>query len=399
VTVEDAAAPALASDARRVIVAATEADVDALRPQWEALRPWPGADPSIVLSVVRARPSVLSPHVFALVQGDEVEALLVARLEDRDHQCRFGYRTVYAPRVRTLTIDYGGALRARPDVAWTPLVASLVETLNAGVASVAHLRRIDVDSDLAEAVRRVAPRLSRNESEAPTPHWRLELGGSYDDLLSRARGRTRQMFARSRRVLHRAFGRVVVRKTVDPADVPAFCRRVEKVACGTYQRGLGAGFVHDVEYESRLSVVAAQGRLAAYELVGDDAVLAFWIGATADDTHYLDSTGFADEHRRLSPGKVLRMEVLRDLCATGVRTVDFGLGDAEYKRHFGATRTLERDVYLFAPGLAGAWLSGVRSGTTWAARCAEVFVRWARAHDSLRRATREAARRRLASSE
>src|SRR5438105_3043414 len=130
-------------------------------------------------------------------------------------------------------------------------------------------------SELLDAIRAGVPRVWRNESEAPTPHWRVELPDSFESLLARLGGHMRKSLRRDRRLLDRTFPDVAVRRTTDARDVPDFCRRAESVARDTYQRALGAGFVHDAEYEARLAVAARRGRLRAYELVAGGAVRSF----------------------------------------------------------------------------------------------------------------------------
>jgi len=392
--------PAVRAPPRRVVVLSTDDELSAALPRWREMHPGPGADPEVLLAVARARPAVLRPHVLALLAGETIEALLVGRIEEHDYRCRFGYRTVYARRLRTLVVDHGGMLRAHEGVSPAPLVRAAVDAVKGGVATAVYLRRLEVGSELLRVVRATVRRPWRNESEAPVPHWRLDLPAAFDDLLRRTGGRTRQTLRRGPRALRRAFpGRVVVRKTTRERDVPDFCRRAEAVARCTYQRGLGAGFVHDAEYEGRLRAQARRGSLRAYELVVDGRVLSFWIGELRDGVHHLDSTAFARDARRWSPGRVLRMEVLRDAVSEGAARMDYGFGDAEYKRQFRATCRLERDVYLFAPGALGAWLTGVRSAVTAASRVATALARWTRLRDPIRRATRDAARRRLAADE
>jgi CelD/BcsL family acetyltransferase involved in cellulose biosynthesis len=54
--------------------------------------------------------------------------------------------------------------------------------------------------------------------------------------------------------------------------------------------------------------------------------------------------------------------MLEDLCREGgIETVDFGLGDAQYKRDWADNGWQEASPYLFAPTLRGALLNGLRT--------------------------------------
>src|SRR3954470_15921666 len=63
----------------------------------------------VFLSVVETLPEVIRPHVLVHERDGETAGILVGRLEERELPARFGYATVYRPRVRALTVVAGGA--------------------------------------------------------------------------------------------------------------------------------------------------------------------------------------------------------------------------------------------------------------------------------------------------
>jgi hypothetical protein len=393
---EPASRPETADSAGRRIAALTTAqEIEALAPRWHALDPHPNARPDAFLAVVRARPAVVGPYVIAAFRGDELEGVLAARLEDAEFRCDFAHRTLLRPRVRTLTVVYGGAIRRAPDVPWEPMVRVLADALRSGTARVALLRKLESGSELTAAVRAVAGRAWRNESDPPELHWRLALPASIDELLGRVGRHARGKLRRYAKTLERDFpGKVTVRRTTDPSGVPDFCRRAEAVAKATYQRGLGAGFVHTPEYEARLDAAARGGRLRAYDLEVDGRVRSFWITERSGATLHVDSTAYEREFSRYEPGTVVLLELLKDAIAEGVKTVDYGFGDAQYKRRFDAESREESDVYLFAPGVAALALNGLRGGVAWASRTADAVATRTGLKDRLRRSMRDSARER-----
>src|SRR5262249_38544739 len=272
-----------------------------------------------------------------------------------------GYRAVYRPRVRTLGIVHGGALRARPDVSWEPLLAAVAAALRAGKASVASFHRLDTASDLARRVRAAWGRAWRSESAEPSPHWRVPLPATYDELLQRVSSSTRKQYRKHWRRLEQEFpGRARLRRTTDAQDVPDLARRAESVARGTYQRGLRSGFVHDAENEERLALAARRGRLRAYELEVDGRVWAFEMCERVGDVLYMEFTGYDTSMSRYEPGWIVILEAIQDAIREGAAAIDWGFGDAAYKRRFGAVKADETDVVLFAPRATGLWLRGMR---------------------------------------
>jgi CelD/BcsL family acetyltransferase involved in cellulose biosynthesis len=391
---EGASSSSSPSAGRRVEVLRDLAAIEALRSQWQAMDPAPDAGPDAYATVLRARAGTSAPLVVALRDGDRLDALLVARDEPVEVSCRFGSRTLLRARPRGVVVLAGGALRRAPDVPWTPLVGALRGLLREGGARVVCVRKIAVDSDLRRELRSAAGGPWRSEADVPELRWRLALPASMDELMQRVNRHGRQKLRRYKKTLERDFpGKVVLRRTKDPADVPAFCVRAEAVARDSYQRGLGAGFVHDAEREERLTQAARAGRLRAFDLEVDGAPRAFWITERSGEALYVDSTAFDRGFSKFEPGTVVLLELLADAIGEGVRVVDYGFGDALYKRRFDAQSTLEADVYLFAPGLRGLCLGAARGAIASLHRTADAVVTRLGVKDRLRKSMRDRARR------
>ena len=96
---------------------------------------------------------------------------------------KLGYRTVYAPRVRALTIVGGGILGDVDRDALGVLLDGIQASLAPGEADVAILRHLPMRSafhHLAATRPRFASRQRVHETEA---HWELDLPPSFDALL------------------------------------------------------------------------------------------------------------------------------------------------------------------------------------------------------------------------
>jgi len=380
----------------RVAVLSRPEEIESLREQWQALRPPPNADPEFFLIVVRSRAEIVRPHVVALFRGDRLEALLVGRLEDVEYRCTFGYATVLRTTVRAITIVTGGAIRSGPDVPWAPMLRSLRAEIPAGTADCVWFRSIEASSDLPARIREAVPRIWRSDAGRTQLHWRLDLPATFDELLKRVSRDSRKHLRRYRRRLDENFpGRVLFRRTTAEGDVLELCRRLEVVARATYLRGLGAGFVHDALTEAGLVLAARRGRLQSWELEVDGKVRAFWVAELSNGVLYLEFTGhdveFADHH----PGTVLLLEALKDMIEAGVSAVDFGLGDADYKRRFDARSWHDCDVIAFAPGLRSLWLNCFRGAVVAVERFARAVATRLRLQDRVKRVLRASARQRV----
>jgi hypothetical protein len=92
---------------------------------------------------------------------------------------------------------------------------------------------------------------------------------------------------------------------------------------------------------------------------------------------YLAATGYDPAYRNYELGTILLMKVLEDSCGTDVAKVDFGEGDADYKRRFSSGSFDERSVRLFAHSGRGFLLRSLFSimdlGTRFAATMLDRF--------------------------
>ncbi|HZQ82818.1 MAG TPA: GNAT family N-acetyltransferase, partial [Gaiellaceae bacterium] len=146
---------------------------------------------------------------------------------------------------------------------------------------------------------------------------------------------------------------------------------LERVARVTYQRALGAGFADTLEQRALARLGLERGWIRAYVLYRGASPVAYWQCATYRGTLFLLRTGFDAGYARQRPGIYLLMRVLEDAIADpSLSVVDFGPGDAPYKRHFSNDSHLEREETVFAPTWRGLRTNAVRAPVLGAARLA-----------------------------
>jgi CelD/BcsL family acetyltransferase involved in cellulose biosynthesis len=131
-------------------------------------------------------------------------------------------------------------------------------------------------------------------------------------------------------------------------EVASFCTDAERIARTTYLRGLGKGFYDNEEMRSRLDLAARRGWMRGYILYANEKPCAFWLGTMYQNVLYLDYTGYDSELRDFTPGHILFLKMIEHLHAQEeICGIDFGFGDADYKKRFGDRNWEESDLYLF----------------------------------------------------
>jgi hypothetical protein len=126
------------------------------------------------------------------------------------------------------------------------------------------------------------------------------------------------------------------------------CRIVES----TYKSGLAVGFTNSEVNRVLLEKNAKDGRLRAYVLYVGDEPCAFQFDVLYGKTQFTEFGSFDPRWSRGSPGTVLLIKVLEQLCQDSeVSIMDYGFGHALYKSKFGTNHWMEENVCIYAPRL------------------------------------------------
>lgn len=348
----------------RVVAARSVDEAARLRAAWERLAPADvNADPDVFLSMLETLEDAVRPHVLLAESNGTPKAMLVARLDHAQVPVRLGYRQLYAPRLRALTVVQGGLLGADTGEPVGVLFEEVQAALARGEADVLRLRRVRVDSELHRLARERPRWTTRGRAGQRSLRWRLQLPESLDAILQTQSTRTRGNHRRYARRLEEELGdRLAFDVYREPGDLEQVIRASEAVSVKTYQHRLGAGFAADPSELRLLDLGAKRGWLRAFVLSVDGEPCAFWLGLVYGGVFFTGPTGYDPALGHLRLGTYVLMKMLEYLCGDDdVDEVDYGIGDAEYKRHFGTESWLEEDVLVFAPSFRGVRVNLTRT--------------------------------------
>ncbi|MFN8175452.1 MAG: GNAT family N-acetyltransferase [Solirubrobacteraceae bacterium] len=352
----------------------------------------PHAQPDFLLEVCAQRDEVVSPYVLVLARGGAPAGLAVGRLEDIRLRTRLGYREVYRPRVRSLSIVAGGLVGRDAERDQPALVALVARALRLGEADVAGIPGITVGTPAFEAARRTPGRLARPLAPAPAPRWSVALPDSPDEFLAARSSSWRQQLRRKQRRLSERYGDALQTNVLrEPGDLDRVLDDLERVSAGTYKRGLGVGFERTPEQRALVRLGLERGSYRAWVMSIEGRPRAFVDGYAQGDTFWLGTLAHDpdEEQRPLSIGTLLLARAFADLCGEpALHRFDFGSGDADYKRRFGDESHAEADLAMFAPRPRPVAVNVVRSSLLAGARGARRLLGGDRTR-RLKRAWRE----------
>lgn len=343
----------------RMVILRTDAELESVREEWASWQRHPNADLDFFRTINRARAEVISPYVIALYRSGVLETLLVGRLERGYVPLDLGYWRLLQIPVRNLTFIYGGLLGNTSVANCEALVREAQACLVRERAHVMWLHFVRVDSEMYRAARRNT--LIRRDFFAESrPHWVMKLPSDVERLYEKMSPKARANRRYEARRLAKEFGTVQVECYEGEADLEHVLSDAESIACRTYQRGLGVGFVANAENLERFRIEAQRGQFRGYILHFDGKAVAFFLGTLHKNVLYDNFTAYDPDFSKYSPGTYLFFQIFERLCRDRVEAVDFGFGDAWYKAQFGTEKAEEVTVCLFAPCLKGLAISAIR---------------------------------------
>lgn len=165
--------------------------------------------------------------------------------------------------------------------------------------------------------------------------WTISLAGGEDAVLSRLARKSRYNLRRADRLLGGA-----MEEFRQPEDVEKFLELAHAISERSWQRrSLGVRIRTDAPTVSHFARLAQLSAFRGYILTSTDlGPTAFVIGVVSGGVFRYEEIGFDERAARLSPGSVLLYRLIQALSRDPtIVTLDFGFGDAPYKRQFGGT--------------------------------------------------------------
>jgi hypothetical protein len=214
---------------------------------------------------------------------------------------------------------------------------------------------VEVDSPLWQAIHQVARERRRLALCAQTrpaqPHYLVRFPDNPLDYWKKFSGKTRNTLRRKAGKLeHR-----LVRYT-SPQEVPAFFEKAYQVSQTSWQtKRLGLRVGNDPQTCAVWSRVAALGGFRSYTLDHDGRPVAFVLGTCYNGFYRYEEVAYDQAYAQYSPGTVLLFKLIEDLIGCDPpRVLDFGFGEAEYKRLFATAEVRTGQVLLVRRALRPA---------------------------------------------
>lgn len=338
----------------KVVVAKSVAEIDSLRVAWKTLmerEPSPvfRAEPDRFLAFLGTEPGI-QPYVLLITRQDQPVALVVGNIQRNRIRCKIGYKSFSLPSLRCLTIMHGGLIGQITSEVAGVLLDEVKRFLRSSAVDAVFVNCLNTESSVYKDLSAKVSGLCRSRFHRLGVHRTMTVPESLEAFYrSRSKKHRANLRRYVRKIQEQYAGRVVVTRCACEADVDAFIDRALQVSVKTYQHGLGAGMDGDGRTRTLLRDLAARGWLRGHVMSIDGEPCAFQYGVLYRGTFFLEKMGFDPKWKDLNVGTVLFLDALQDLCGNaGATTIDFGFGDADYKRSYGDMHWMDASFYIFA---------------------------------------------------
>jgi CelD/BcsL family acetyltransferase involved in cellulose biosynthesis len=337
-----------------------------IRPLWETLQKETRfcvdveVDIDRYIYMVESTPEC-EPYVLLAFRDNAPRAMLIGTLGPLTINSRLGYMKVLKPTLKGLTMIHGGYLGEFCEQTCRCLLDELHRSLSDKEADVVLFRQLPLISPLYLPVTNQSPVFCRRHFPKIDRHWRMKVPSNIEDFYARHSSKTRQTLKRQIRRLEKEFDVHLVEST-EPKTLPAILSDAARISSRTYQHALGSGLLDDTNTRKQLLEAAQRGWLSLHVLYLNEEPSAFQLGLRSHGTYFLQLMGFDPTQKQRNQGTVLFLKIMEQLCQdSAIQWLDFGFGDAEYKKRFGTESWDETAVYLFARRMYPLLINAIHS--------------------------------------
>jgi hypothetical protein len=324
-------------------------EISTIKEFWHQMNIHANTDPTVAELILETRQNGLGLVVFAAFVNEKPGCLLICRIEKVRISTKFGLAYVRTLPVTCLYVLHKGLIG---DTRYAPvLIKKMMNSLGILSVHVVHFGMVDVDEELFRMAKRASPKFRLPVTNRREAHWKMQFPPSIESFYGRFSSKHRYNLRRLSRRMEKEYPNRL--KTVfynSEEKIGDMFSLVEKVAAETYHRKIGVGFVANEEQRSLLLARAKRQWMITVVLLLDDEPICFWIATIYKHVLYLHHTGYKDQYRNFNVGIMLLLSLFEKAIEVDnhIYMVDFGYGDADYKRTFGTELHHEETVLVFS---------------------------------------------------
>jgi len=309
-------------------------EMEKIKSDWMAMQWQPDHDYDNFIALLNIRKEIEKPYIIVINNG--VKGIIAGRIENGYMPIKFGYWTLFKMPVRTLTVGYGGISGEIQKQAPEQVRGQIEDVYKDERVDIVVIENININSNLYKLLSNDVNQKKPTLMMPITRQWTITVQATYELYwASLSKNVKKNMKNYSNRLTKKYGQSLEIKKYRNIDEINQLLEDTETIARNTYHRGLGVGFILNDESRNYYRTMLERDAHRSYILYIDKTPIAFWSATKYKNVFYMIATGFLPEYRDDHIGTYLLLKAIEDsMDDKSVEKIDFGLGDAEYKKIF-----------------------------------------------------------------
>ncbi len=305
------------------------------------------------------------PHILLFSKDGKSKAILIGWTKKQKIPCWVGYYKIETPLLNSLEIEIGGLITDGTKEAEEILKKYLKSVLLTKKVELLLIDHISETNPLWESLI-TGTALNVKPIYKESTAWVSKIYDKETDAPNELHSsKTKAKFRRKARRLFEQFdNQLQIKKLTSQDDMEFFIKNADIIGQKSYQYAIDVGVKDNAYWRKMLNSLVEGNFFRGYLLMNNDKPIAYSQGAIYKDYYYQFATAYDLEYRKFSPGEYLRLEFTKDLIEEKIGFIDYGYGDAEYKKMFGTHSTKEATFRIYGKGLKPKIAKILDKGTT-----------------------------------
>ncbi len=322
-------------------------------------------DPDYFILQFDSRAKGAVPHILLFQKDGISKAILIGWTKKQKVPCWLGYYKIETPLLNSLEIEIGGLVTDGSKESAELLKTYLNSVLKNKKFELLLIDHIAETNPLWKSLIQGDILKSKpifKESIA----WVSKIYDKETDSPNEIHSsKTKAKFRRkARRLLEQFDNQLEVKELSSKDDLEFFIKNADIIGQKSYQYAIDVGIKDNAYWRKMLNSLLEGNFFKGYLLMNNDKPIAYSQGAIYKDYYYQFATAYDPEYRKFSPGEYLRLEFTKELIEEKIGFIDYGYGDADYKRMFGTHSTKEATLRIYGKGLRTGFAKFLDKSTT-----------------------------------
>ncbi len=309
-------------------------------------------DPDYFIKQFDSRAKDAIPHVLLFKKNNLSKAILIGWTKKQKVPCWIGYYKIETPLLNSLEIEIGGLVTDGTEESAELLKTYLKAVLKKKEFELLLVDHISETNPLWESLTK-GDVLNTKAIYKESIAWVSKIyDKEFDSPNEIHSSKTKAKFRRkARRLLEQFDGQLQVKALTSQDDMEFFIKNADLIGRKSYQYAIDVGIKDNAYWRKMLNSLVEGNFFRGYLLMNNDKPIAYSQGAIYKDYYYQFATAYDPEYRKFSPGEYLRLEFTKELIEEKIGYIDYGYGDADYKKMFGTHSTKEATLRIYGKGI------------------------------------------------